>query len=79
KHFLASVFSNLMMLAFLMDQVQGLCCQLFQQTQEKTERLRYFWHKVRSMFDWWLLPDWEILYGSIAYGIEAQVPRVNSS
>ena len=31
KHLLASVFSNLMMLAFLID--QGLCCQLFQQAQ----------------------------------------------
>ncbi|MCY4264454.1 MAG: hypothetical protein OXE78_06325 [Gammaproteobacteria bacterium] len=80
KHFLASVFSNLMMLAFLID--QGLCCQLFQQAQEKAERPRYFWHKVRSMFDWWLLPDWETLYGSIAYGIEVQVlkvPGINSS
>ncbi|MCY4357719.1 MAG: hypothetical protein OXD01_09410, partial [Gammaproteobacteria bacterium] len=38
KHFLASVFSNLMMLAFLIDQVQDLCCQLFQQAQEKAER-----------------------------------------
>ncbi len=73
KHLLASVFSNLMMLAFLID--QGLCCQLFQQAQEKAERSRYFWHKVRSMFDWWLLPDWETLYGSILYGIEVQISR----
>ncbi len=76
KKFLASVFSNLMMLAFLIDQVQGLCCQLFQQAQEKAGRPRYFWHKVRSMFDWWLLPDWETMYGSIAYGIKAQVPKI---
>ncbi len=82
KHFPASVFSNLMMLAFLIDHVQSLCCQLFQQAQEKAERPRYFWHKVRTRFDEYLLPVWEILYDSIACGIEAQVPRaprINSS
>ena len=62
-----------MMLAFLIDQVQGLCSLIFQKAQQKAERLRYFWHKVRTRFDEWLLPDWETLYGSIAYGIEAQV------
>ena len=38
KHFLASVFSKLMMLTFLIDQIQGMCCELFQQAQEKAER-----------------------------------------
>ncbi len=42
KNFLASVFSSLMMLVFLVDQVQGLCCQIFQQAQKKAERTRYF-------------------------------------
>ena len=82
KHFLASVFSKLMMLAFLIDQIQGMCCELFQQAQEKAERPRYFCHKVRTWFDECLQPDSEILYGSIAYGIEVQVlkvPGINSS
>ena len=38
KNFPASVFSNLMMLALLIDQIQGMCCELFQQAQEKAER-----------------------------------------
>ncbi|MCY4264915.1 MAG: hypothetical protein OXE78_08670 [Gammaproteobacteria bacterium] len=48
----------------------------FRETEPGGKRPRYFWHKVRSMFDWWLLPDWETLYSSIAHGIEVQLPRV---
>ena len=55
-----------------------MCCQLFQAAQEKEGRPKYYWSKV-SRFDQWLLPDWETLYGSIAYGIEAQKPTINTS
>ena len=78
---LATVFANiiLMMLAFLIDQAQALCCQLFQKEQEAAGWPDYFWLKVRSRFDEWLLPDWETLYGSIACGIHAPEPKTNSS
>ena len=59
KKNLATVFANLMMLAFLIDQAQAIDCQLFQKAQKAAERPGYFWHKVRSRFDEWLLPDWE--------------------
>ena len=78
KH-LATVFANLMMLAFLIDQVQAMCCQLSRAALEKEGRPRYFWQKVRILFYAWLLPDWETLYGSIAYGFKAQIPKVNTS
>ena len=79
KKNLATVFANLMMLALLIDQAQAIGCQLFQKAQKAAERPGYFWHKVRSRFDEWLLPDWETLYRSIAYGIDAQIPKINSS
>ena len=65
---LSTVFACLMMLAFLIDQVQQHCCGLFQQAQAKAGSKRYFWEKLRSFFFTWLLPDWETLYRALAYG-----------
>ncbi len=41
QHF-STVFTHLMMLAFLIDQIQQHCCTLFQQAQQKAERKSYF-------------------------------------
>ena len=49
KH-LATVFAYLMMLAFLIDQVQQRCCTLFAKAQTRAERPRYFWERVRALF-----------------------------
>ena len=57
KKHLAMVFANLMMLTFLIDQVQAMCCQLFRAAHDKEGRPGYFLRKVRSRFDEWLLPD----------------------
>ena len=65
---LSTVFATLMMLAFLIDQIQQRCCGLFQQAQEKAKRKRYFWEKVRGLFQHYLLQDWETLYKVIAFG-----------
>ena len=65
---LSTVFAYLMMLAFLIDQVQQRCCTLFQAAQAKAERVRYFWNKVRALFVNYECADWETLYGAIAFG-----------
>ena len=67
KH-LATVFAHLMMLAFLIDQAQQLCCALFQAARKKAGRPAYFWEKVRGLFLNFLVPDWETLYAAIAFG-----------
>ena len=72
KH-LSTVFAYLMMLAFLVDQVQQHCCGLFQAALAKQGRKRYFWEKLRSFFLTWLLPDWETLYRALAYGAPPSV------
>ena len=61
-------FAYLMMLAFLIDQCQQRCCTLFQGAQAKAERARYFWERLRALFLGYRLPDWEALYGAIAFG-----------
>ena len=73
KH-LATVFAHLMMLAFLIDQIQQRCCRLFQAARAKAGRARYFWEKLRGLFLHYDLPDWETLYRALAFGHRAPVP-----
>ena len=40
----------------------------------KAGRARYFWEKLRAMFLEFVLPDWETLYRSLAFGHRGQVP-----
>ena len=73
KH-LSTVFAHLMLLAFLIDQVQQHCCGLFQAAWAKAGSKRYLWEKLRGLFFHWLLPDWETLYRVLAYGATPTVP-----
>ncbi len=72
KH-LSTVFAYLMMLAFLIDQVQQRCCTLFQAAQAKTERARYFWERLRALFLTVSLVDWERLYRALAFGYRSEI------
>lgn len=76
---LSTVFVYLMMLAFLVDQVQQHCCSLFQRAKQHAQRNRYFWEKMRGLFFNYLLPNWETLYKTIAFGIKPTVPVFNDS
>ena len=67
KH-LVTVFAFLMMLAFLIDQVQQRCCAWFQAARAKEGRALYFWNTLRGLFLNFVLPDWETLYRAIAFG-----------
>jgi|GEM_PF-4735357 len=40
----------MMMLAFLMDQTQQLCCPVFQAALEKLVSKRHLWEKIRAYF-----------------------------
>jgi len=71
---LSTVMAYLMMLAFLIDQIQQRCCRLFQEALQKAERKSYFWEKVRGMFLHYQVPDWETLFRCIAYGMRPTIP-----
>ena len=47
---LSVVFAELMMLAFLVDQGQQLCCPLFQAAWAKWGSKRLLWEKMRALF-----------------------------
>ena len=76
---LSTVLAYLMMLAFLIDQIQQHCCTLFQQAQRKAKRKSYFWEKVRGLFLHYLIPSWEALYSGIAFGLKPTVIPHNTS
>lgn len=63
-------FALLMMLAFLVDQTQEICCKLFQAALEKEGRKKYFWNKIRSLFSVLIFDSWEMLLNAIAFGFE---------
>lgn len=60
----------LMMLAFLIDQVQQACCKLFQMALQKMERKKYLWEKVKGIFHFVLVESWEMLLECIVYGFK---------
>lgn len=72
KH-LSGVFGNLVLLAFLIDQIEMRCCKLFLAALEKTKRLRNLREMVRSFFVSMFIPSWEALYQSIAYGDKTEL------
>ncbi len=49
---LSTVFAILMMLAFLIDQVQELCDATFQRALKKQERKLYLWGQNAQHFFW---------------------------
>jgi len=62
---LATVLMHLMMLAFLIDQIQQRCCRLFQAAWTAAGSKARLWRKLRSRFELCLIPDWETLYRAI--------------
>ncbi len=64
--YLSTIFANLMLLAFLIDQVQQLCCKLFQSALEESKSKCRFWEKVRTFALNFSINSWEDLYCIIA-------------
>ena len=67
---LTTVLMHLMMLAFLIDQIQQRCCYLFQQALKTMGSKTRFWRKLRERFNTLLITDWEALYLSLAYKLK---------
>jgi hypothetical protein len=65
---LSAVFTILMMLAFLLDQIQQMSCWLFQAAWQKEGSKRSLWEAVRSYFKTWRVDSMETIYRAIAHG-----------
>jgi hypothetical protein len=73
---LAVVFAMLMMLAFLVDQTQQLCCALFQAVWAKLGSKRLLWERMRALFYDYALASMRQLFEALLYGFQKSSPRV---
>lgn len=71
---LSVVFAVLMMVAFLVDQVQQLCCPLFQAVWAKLGSKRRLWEKVRALFYAYALTSMRHLFETLWYGWQKTAP-----
>jgi len=62
KKYLSTIFCLLMLLAFLIDQAQGMSCSLFQAVKKKAGSFQFLWNKLRTLFEYIEWPSWECLY-----------------
>lgn len=68
QHYLSVIFANLMMLAFLVDQIQESACLLFQAALDKVGSKKRLWEKMRAYFLSIDFDNMEMLYKAIVYG-----------
>jgi hypothetical protein len=61
EEYLSAVFVHLMMLAFLVDQIQQLCCPLFNAAWQECGSKRYLWESIRSTFKTCIVPSMEVI------------------
>jgi len=78
---LSVVFAMVMMLAFLVDQTQQLCCALFQAVWAKLGSKRLLWERMRALFYDYALQSMRQLLEALFYGLEKPRPSfaLNSS
>jgi len=71
---LSVVFAMLMMLAFLVDQAQQLCCGLFRAVWKKLGSKRALWEVLRSHFYHFTFRSMRQLYEAMLYDLAKEVP-----
>lgn len=71
---LSVVLALLMMLAFLVDQVQQLCCPLFQAAWSKMKTKCHLWEEIRNHFRTLLFDSLAELLTALIRGIAPQKP-----
>jgi hypothetical protein len=74
---LSTVFAMLMMLAFLVDQVQQICCSLFQAVLIKVRTKRALWDKIRSHYRHFVFESMQHLYQVMLHDLgKVPAPKV---
>ena len=66
---LSTIFSMLMLLAFLIDQIQLICCGLFNLAKNKYHAKIVLWERLRTTFIFFKLDSWKTLYKALANGV----------
>jgi hypothetical protein len=76
---LSVVLALLMMLAFLVDQVQQLCCPLFQAAWQKLRTKCHLWEEIRHHFRTLLFNSMSELLRALVCGIVPQKPVLQNT
>jgi hypothetical protein len=76
---LSVVLAVLMLLAFLVDQTQQLCCPLFQAAWKKLQTKRRLWEEIRHHFRTLVFPSMAALLTALVRGIVPQPPVLQNS
>lgn len=71
---LSTIFVMLMMLAFLVDQTQELCCPLFQAVRKKRITRRSLWDHQRSHFRHFQFTSMQHLHETMLYDLAKELP-----
>lgn len=71
---LSVVFAAMMLLAFLVDQTQQLCCALFRAVWLKLGSKRLLWERMRALFYDYRFESMRELFEALWYGIEKHRP-----
>ena len=66
KKYLSTILCVLMLLAFLIDQVQGIACGLFHAVRKRAGSYRGIWENMRVLFQFLHISSWEWLYRLMA-------------
>lgn len=66
KQYLSTIFCMLMMLAFLIDQIQEICCSFFQKCRAVLHTYRELWENMRVLFRRVNLISWKNFYAILA-------------
>lgn len=69
---LCSNMAFLMLMAFLIDQIQQLCNEVFQEALVKMKRKKYFWAKMRSYFSILPFDSMEMIYKAMTFDVNLQ-------
>jgi hypothetical protein len=71
---LSVVFATMMLLAFLVDQTQQLCCALFRAVWAKLGSKRLLWERMRALFYGYHLESMREVLEALFYGHEKHRP-----
>jgi hypothetical protein len=61
KQYLSSTLAALMMLAFLVDQIQEHCCRVFEQARQRNSTKKALWMRMAAMMYTWRIADWSMM------------------
>ncbi|MBM3198369.1 MAG: transposase [Chlamydiae bacterium] len=66
KQYLSTIFCLLMMLSFLIDQIQEIACIAYRKAKKSSGTYRELWGRMRFLFEYAKISSWELFYGLLA-------------